>query len=455
MRERFHILIIEDEALAGKALKDNLGDKGYGVTLCANGEAGFNYFKENAVDLVLMDYRLPGIGGEQVFDQIRELNPLVPVIFMTAYSSVEKAVGLLKRGAYHYLTKPIEIDELLHIMEKALEKIVLLEENRKLQEDLRARYSFGNYVFTSLKMQEVLNLALRAADSNAAILISGESGTGKEVIANIIHHQSSRRHEKFIKINLSALPETLLEAELFGVVKGAFTGAVTRPGKFEEAHGGTLFLDEIGELSTDMQVKLLRVLQEREVIRLGSNETIPVDIRLITATNSDLQQKVRDTTFREDFYFRLNVITLQLPPLRERREDIPLLVDYFIKKFNQREGKQIEEISKDALGMLVRYQYPGNIRELENIIERAVILTRRTVLAPVDLPVFLDRKRECQADAGELTLPEILALTEKRHIIDALKRHQNNRSQAARALGISESGLRYKIQVLNIPATTS
>jgi len=460
MSERYHIVIVEDEKLAGKVIYDNLKARGYDVFLFETGEEALLHFGENPVDLVLLDYKLPGISGEELFKKIKEINPLVPVVFMTAYSSVEKAVRLLKQGAYDYLAKPIEMDELYHTIENALEKVTLIKENQRLQENLREKFSFENYVFNSEKMQEVVNLALRAAASNASILITGESGTGKEVIANIIHHHSPRNNQKFIKVNLSALPETLVEVELFGAVKGAYTGAVqSRVGKFEEADGGTIFLDEIGELSPDLQVKLLRVLQEREITRLGSNTPIKVDIRLITATNADLQQLVKEKKFREDFYFRLNVISIDLPPLRERREDIPLLIDYFIKTFNKREGKHIETLSKDALNHLVRYRYPGNIRELENIIERAVILTRGNVLTPQDLPVFIKNQVDDDSgiaavmDEGEggLTLPEILALTEKKVIMTALKKYDHNQSKAARLLGISESGLRYKIQSLKIP----
>jgi len=459
LKEKYRIIIVEDEKLAGKVLHDNLKSKGYHVTLFETGEEALVHFRENPVDLVLLDYKLPGISGEELFEKLKEVNPLVPVIFMTAYSSVEKAVKLLKQGAYDYLTKPIEMDELYHTIENALEKVTLIKENQRLQENLREKFSFEKYVFNSENMQEVINMALRAAGSGASILITGESGTGKEVIANIIHHQSPRKDKKFIKVNLSALPETLIEAELFGAVKGAFTGAVPRVGKFEEADGGTIFLDEIGELSPDLQVKLLRVLQEREITRLGSNTPVKVDIRLITATNSNLEQLVKEKKFREDFYFRLNVININLPSLKERREDIPLLADFFIKKYNQREGKNIETISKDALHFLVKYHYPGNIRELENIIERAVILARGEVLTLQDLPVFVKQQNNSDSDLdtvldeneGELTLPEILAVTEKSVIMKALKKYQHNQSKAAKALGISESGLRYKIQSLKIP----
>jgi DNA-binding NtrC family response regulator len=457
MSNAYRIMIVEDESLAGKVISEKLKSKHYDVALFRAGEEAFLYFKENPVDLVLLDYKLPGMSGEVLFEKIKELNPLVPVIFMTAYSSVERAVKVLKMGAYDYLTKPLEMDELYHTIENALEKVTLIKENRLLRENLKEKFSFENYVFNSEKMQQAVNMALRAASSSANILITGESGTGKEVIANIVHYHSGRGEKKFIKVNLAALPESLIEAELFGAVKGAFTGAIPRVGKFEEADGGTIFLDEIGELSPDMQVKLLRVLQDREITRLGSNETVKIDIRLIAATNADLSRLIREKRFREDLYFRLNVINVELPPLRERKGDIPLLVDYFIKKFAAREKKAIESVSREALNALVKYHYPGNIRELENIIERAVILARGNVLVFKDLPVFISQgediesENEYQLEEEGLTLPKILEITEKRVIMKALKKYEHNRSRAARALGISESGLRYKIQMLQIP----
>ncbi|MCP5108230.1 MAG: sigma-54-dependent Fis family transcriptional regulator, partial [bacterium] len=390
MKEKFNVMIVEDEKVAGKVIHDNLQNQDYACELFENAEEALHHFKTNPVDLVLLDYKLPGMSGEELFEKLKELNPYTPVIFMTAYSSVEKAVRLLKMGAYTYLNKPIEMDELNHNIRQALEKVSLLEENRRLQEGLKEKFSFEKYIFNSGTMQEMMNLVMRSAGSSANILLTGESGTGKEVIANIIHRYSRRSGNKFIKVNLSALPETLIEAELFGSVKGAYTGSVaTRGGKFEDAHQGTIFLDEIGELPMDVQVKLLRVLQEREVTRLGSNTTVKIDIRIITATNKDLSRLIEENKFREDLYFRLNVINIPLPPLRERKEDIKPLIDLFIKTFNQREGKHIRTISKDALNALVKYDYPGNIRELENIVERAVVLTRGDVLTQRDLPVFI------------------------------------------------------------------
>lgn len=455
MKEKFHIMIVEDEKLAGKVIYENLKGQGYDGSLFENAEEALLHFKANPVDLALLDYKLPGMSGEELYERIKEINPLVPVIFMTAYSSVEKAVKLLKMGAYTYLNKPIEIDELSHNIRRALEKISLEVENRRLMEGLKEKFSFESYVFNSEKMQEVMSLVLRSADSAANILLTGESGTGKEVFANIIHHYSRRKNKTFIKVNLSALPETLIEAELFGSVKGAYTGSVgTRAGKFEEAHGGTIFLDEIGELPPELQVKLLRTLQEREITKLGSNTTVQVNIRLITATNKDLQVLVKEKKFREDLFFRLNVINIHLPPLRERKEDIKLLVDLFIKKFSRREEKEIRAISKDALNTLVKYDYPGNIRELENIVERAVVLARGDVLTRGDLPVFIDNPAESEMEIipgdSSLPLPERLSFIEKNIITQTLRKHHFNQSKAAEELGISESGIRYKIQSLKI-----
>lgn len=455
MKEKFHIMIVEDEKLAGKVIHDNLKDQGYDCSLFENAEGALLHFKANPVDLVLLDYKLPGMSGEELFEKLKSINPLVPVIFMTAYSSVEKAVKLLKMGAYTYLNKPIEMDELSHNIRQALEKVSLVEENRRLQKGLKEKFSFESYVFNSDKMQEVMSLVMRSAGSTANILLTGESGTGKEVISNMIHFYSPRRDNKFVKVNLSALPETLIEAELFGSVKGAYTGSVaSRAGKFEEADKGTIFLDEIGELPSEMQVKLLRTLQEREITRLGSNAPVKVDIRLIAATNKDLRQSVRENTFREDLYFRLNVIEIHLPPLRERKEDIELLIDLFIKKFSRREGKGIRSISREALGVLVKYDYPGNIRELENIIERAVVLARGEVLTRDDLPVFIDNPvvddMDIFPDDSSLPLPERLSIIEKNIIARTLRKHHFNQSKAAEELGISESGIRYKIQSLKI-----
>ncbi len=455
MPEKFKIMIVEDEALPGKIISSTLEKHGYAVTLFGLAEEALVHFNSEPVDLVLLDCKLPGMKGEELFEQIRKRNPLLPVIFMTAYSSVEKAVQLLKKGAYTYLIKPIEMDKLLHDIGLALEKVSLLAENRRLQEDLQEKFSFGRYVFSSEKMQQVMSIVMRAAGSSSNILISGESGTGKEVVANIIHHYSSRCRQKLVKVNLAAIPETLVESELFGSVRGAFTGAVeNRTGRFAEADGGTIFLDEIGELPPETQVKLLRVIQEREVTKLGTNKPSKIDIRLITASNKDLAGLVKENKFREDLYFRLNVINIELPPLRDRREEIKLLADLFIKKVNLRENKNIRGLTKDALNALIKYDYPGNIRELENVIERAVILSRSDILSLADLPLHLTGLAE-NADHSllhdnTLPLPERMNLLEKSIIVNSLAKNKFNQSKTALELGLSESGLRYKIQQLHI-----
>jgi DNA-binding NtrC family response regulator len=456
MSDRFNILVVEDDTAAGKVIAFELEAKGYNSYCFENAEEALVFFQNNSVDLVLLDYTLPGMSGEDFFLKIRELNPLTPVIFITALQSVDKAVQLLKMGAYTYLTKPLKIEELHHNIKNALEKVILVKENQSLQEKLRETFSFKNYVFNSEKMQKILHMVVRVAESNSNVLITGESGTGKDVVAHIIHYCSKRKENQLVKVSLASLPTTLIEAELFGAVKGAYTGSlVNRSGKFEEADKGTLFLDEIGELASDIQVKLLRVVQDHEITRLGSNTSIKVDIRLITATNKNLQQLVKEKKFREDLFYRLNVIEINLPSLRERKEDIPLLIDLFIKKFNKKEGKRIKTLSTDALNALMKYRFPGNIRELENIIERAMVLARGDVLCTDDLPVFV-LSPECSDTNffgvdSSLSLPEQLTAFEKDILEKTLKKYNYHQSNAARELGISEARLRYKIRTLGIP----
>jgi len=449
------ILIVEDDKAAGKAIFHHLKDHGYQPVYFDRAEEALIYFQQNTVDLILLDYKLPGMSGEDFFSSIKEINPLVPVIFMTVLNSIDNAVRLLKMGAFTYLTKPLRIEELLHNIANGLEKITLVKENQRLQEDLHRSFSFDYYIFNSEKMQPIIDVTARAAKSNANILISGESGTGKDVIANIIHHLSKRKNEKLVKVNLTALPETLIEAELFGAFKGAYTGSTAdRIGRFEEAQGGTLFLDEIAELSPAVQVKLLRVIQEREITRLGSNKSIKIDIRLITATNKNLHQMVQQEIFREDLYYRLNVIHIHLPPLRERKQDIPHLIDLFIKKYNEREGKQVEAISREALSSLMKYSFPGNIRELENIIERSLVLTKSDILTLADLPVFVRNEEslcfDTIIDDKDLSMRKKLEIIEKSILEKTLKKNNYHQTQTAKELGISESNLRYKIRTFDI-----
>lgn len=458
MKNKYNILVVEDDKAAGKAIFCHLKDRGYQPYYFDRPEEALVFFQQETLDLILLDYKLPGMSGEEFFIRVKELNPLVPVIFMTVLNSVDNAVRLLKMGAFTYLTKPLRMDELFHNIANALEKTALLKENQQLRESLRTTFSFKNYIFNSEKMQPILDMVARAADSLSNILISGESGTGKDIIANIIHYLSRRRDNKLINVNLAALPETLIEAELFGALRGAYTGAVeNRVGRFEEAHGGTLFLDEIGELSPSVQVKLLRVIQDREITPLGSNTPINVDIRLITATNKDLYRLVREKKFREDLFYRLNVIHINLPPLRERKEDIPHLVDLFIKKNNQRENKQVTDISREALNALMKYHFPGNIRELENIIECSIVLAKTDILTTRDLPVFIRHQDYLCFDTifndTQLPLPERLNLIEKNIIEKTLRKHRNHQTRAAHELGISESTIRYKIQTYKINKT--
>jgi DNA-binding NtrC family response regulator len=453
--DTFNILVVEDDTTAAKVICFELKARGYNSRCFENGEEALLYFRENPVDLVLIDYALPGMNGEELFLKIREINPLTPVIFITALQSVDKAVQLLKMGAFSYLTKPLNMEALHHNIKNGLEKATLAKENQDLYEKFRETFSFKDYVFDSQKMQKVLHMVMRVAESNSNVLMTGESGTGKDVIAQIIHCCSRRREQKLVKVNLSSIPATLIESELFGAVKGAYTGAVvSRAGKFEEADRGTLFLDEVGELAMGIQVKLLRVIQDREFTRLGSNKPIKVDIRLITATNRNLPELVKGKKFREDLFYRLNVINIDLPPLRERKEDIPLLIDLFIKKFNQKEGKKIKSLSRDALSALMKYHFPGNIRELENIIERAMVLARGSVLGTDDLPVFILKPERSDWDyldsASSLSLPEKLTVIEKNIIEKILKENNYHQTNAARELGISEARLRYKIRILGI-----
>jgi DNA-binding NtrC family response regulator len=453
-------MVVEDDAGAASVIEFELKSWGYDTRVFGNAEEAFLYFTQNTVDLVLVDYTLPGMNGEAFYKKILELNPLTPVIFMTALHSVEKAVQLIKLGAFSYLTKPLNIDDLNKNIKNALEKITFEKESRRLKEIMETPGDIDvpspdHFVFHSPPMQKILRLAVRVAASNSNVLITGESGTGKDVIANIIHNYSNRKDKPFVKVNLSALPPTLIEAELFGALKGSYTGASNdRPGKFEEADKGTLFLDEIGELSLEIQVKLLRVIQEREVTRLGSNKPVKLDIRLITATNRDLNHSIKEKSFREDLYYRLNVINIDVPPLRERKEEIPQLIDIFIDKFNKREGKTINGVSHEAVELLIKYTFPGNIRELENIIERALVLTERDLICSEDLPVFILNRDNVHPDI--MTVDSSLSLTERlnaveRNILErTLKKHKYHQTNAARELGISEGCLRYKIRGLGI-----
>ncbi len=452
--EKARIIIAEDEKVQRDMLEGFLRGEGFAVDSVANGKEALKKLEEDSYDIALIDYKMPEMDGFVTLKEIKRLYPDLPVVIMTAYGTIETAVSCMKEGAIDYLTKPIQLEELLLIIQKVLERSNLIRENRDLKNRLKERYTFGNIIYASPKMEEVMNLVARVSTSHTTVLIRGESGTGKELIANAIHFSSPRSEKPFIKVNCSAIPETLLESELFGHEKGAFTGAMhKRIGRFEEANGGTIFLDEIGDLAPATQIKLLRILQEKEFQRLGSNTSIKVDVRVIAATHRNLEELMRKGLFREDLYYRLNVISIHIPPLRERKEDIPLLIDYFMKKYSKENQKSVFDISKEARELLIRHSYPGNVRELENIIERAVVLCRGDVITTQDLPFHLSEgKTEEKTETFKMdrSLPEFLEEVEKELIIKALNQNKGIQTWAAEQLGISERVLRYKIKKYKI-----
>jgi len=453
MNRKHQILIIDDEANQRRLLDEFLQDLGY-ITVQADGvRQALAVLETETVDLVLSDYKLGDGTGEEILDFIQEHNPLVQFILFTAFGSIRRAVEFMSKGAADYLAKPLDLDELEIKIRKILQQKTILEENIQLRHSLAQPQPDLPILHKSRVMAELLNLAMRSAQSNASILITGESGTGKEMLARAIHDASPRRQGHFIAVNCAALNENLLESELFGHEKGSFTGAERqRIGRFEEARGGTLFVDEIGEISPALQVKLLRVLQEKCIQRIGSNAAIPVDFRLIAATNRHLEPMLTAGTFRTDLYYRLNVIRLHIPPLRDRKEDIPLLVDTFIHRYARENRRPIEGISRDALHLLMRHAYPGNIRELENLIERAVVLSRTTLLQPDDFPELYPTGQETEITRlRELPLPEALEYLERRRIEEALEQADAVQTRAAELLGINERNLRYKMEKYGIP----
>ena len=392
---------------------------------------------------------MPGMSGLEVLKEVKKINPEIDVVIITAYGTVETAVEALKAGAIDYLTKPIvELDELIILVNRIAERRQLIQENKFLKEDLNKRgVTADKIIYKSQRMAEIINLAGRVAASKASVLIQGESGTGKELLARLIHQLSPRADKPIVIVNCVALHENLLESELFGHERGAFTGATSRRiGRFEEADGGTIFLDEIGELSSTIQVKLLRFLQEREFQRIGSNVNLRVDVRFISATNRDLEIRVAEGNFRDDLFYRLKVVTISLPPLRERKEDIPVLVDYFLNKFAKENGKNVKGFTAEARDLLLKYDYPGNIRELENIMERAVVIAREQYITTNDLPFKADFLAEDSEKKPFSALKESLDELEKKLIIDAMDKAQDNQTKAAGILGISERMLRYKLK---------
>ncbi|MBW1669531.1 MAG: sigma-54-dependent Fis family transcriptional regulator [Deltaproteobacteria bacterium] len=453
MKKKSTILVVDDDPGHRTMLRTLLTGWGYTILEAEDGSQAIEKVHEQPFDLILMDIRMIKMSGLEALREIKAYNPAIPIIIMTAYSSVETAVEALKNGAYDYLTKPLDFDELRLAMDRAMDHTHLREENRILRETLGKRFDAGNIIGQSPAMVRVLEMVAQVASSEATVLISGESGTGKELIAGAIHFNSPRKDGPYVKINCAAITETLLESELFGHEKGAFTGAYKKKeGRFVQAQGGTLFLDEISEMSLAMQVKLLRVLQEREITRVGGEEPIKVDVRLIAATNKDLVREVEEGRFREDLYYRLNVVNINIPPLRQRKEDVPLLAKHFLSIFSEKNHKNIEGFTPQAMDRLLRYDWPGNVRQLMNAIERAVVLSRSNYLDLEDLPLVpgeqLPENGGHEIPVSDLALEEV----EKATILKTLELTGGNKSEAARKLGITRKTLHTKLKKYGVVA---
>lgn len=448
------ILIVDDEANQRNLLAGYLKKKGYNAIEASSAEQGIELANKNLVDLILTDFKMPGKTGLDLLKEVRANNPEAAIVIMTAFGTIENAVEAMRAGAYDYITKPIDFDELDLLIQRLGERQQLISENILLKEQLAEKFKFTDIIARSSKMEEVLNLTGRVAKSRASVLIRGESGTGKELIARAIHFASQRYNKPFIAVNCSALNENLLESELFGHEKGAYTSAdKQRRGRFELADGGTIFLDEIGDIPLSTQVKLLRVLQEQNFERVGGSQTISVDVRVIAATNRNLEDFMKEGKFREDLFYRLNVVTIDIPPLHQRKEDILPLVEYFTEKYSKEVNKEKVEFSKEALDTLLKYHYPGNVRELENIIHRAVVLVRDNLITTNELPINLRNlpsEQPFTKSTQSQNLGERVEELEKELIFEALHKTEGNQSKAALLLGISERNLRYKLEKLGL-----
>ncbi|MEW6350854.1 MAG: sigma-54 dependent transcriptional regulator [Thermodesulfobacteriota bacterium] len=448
------VLVVDDEKNYLVVLEDLLIDEGYEVLTASSATEAVDIVEANPVDAILSDIKMPGMSGIELLEKAKSLDADLPVILMTAYAEVDQAVDAMKKGALDHIQKPFDNSHVKRAIARAVERRALVKNIRHLQAELGSVW--GHIIGRSKAMDRVFSVMKRVSDTPTTVLITGESGTGKELIARGVHNASSRKEKPFVSINCGAIPADLLESELFGHERGAFTGAVSlKQGKFEFADQGTLFLDEVGEMPLALQVKLLRVLQEHEFQRVGGNKDIRVDVRIVAATNKDLREEVEAKRFREDLYFRLHVVSVTVPPLRERREDIPLLVAHFVDKFSRKLGRAVTEVLPEVMASLYGYYWPGNVRELENVVERAVVMCRGHVLTVDDLPPELRDSPEIEDSldrliSGEKGLADTLESIEERMIRQALKRASNVQAQAAKALGLSRSNLQYKMKKYGI-----
>jgi len=444
MKEDARVLVVDDEPMVCLALTNWLEEENYFAQAVEDGPQAIGAVREENWDIVLLDLRMPGMDGMEVLKQVKKIAPQTVVIMMTAYASIPGAVQAMQEGAYDYIVKPLDVDQLTLMLQRIVEHQQLITENILLRKRLTEQYEFEDIIGRSEAMQEVFEMIKAVTDTNATVLITGETGTGKELVARAIHSNSSQRYGPFVATSCGALPETLLESELFGYEKGAFTGADrTKKGRFELAHGGTLFLDEVGDISIKTQIKLLRVLQEKSFSRLGGTEPIKVDLRLVSATNRDLVAAIEDGSFRSDLYYRLNVVTIQLPPLRERKDDVPLLAAHFINKYNVEFNKKFDRVNRKAMDFLMDYHWPGNVRELENVIERAIVIAQGP-------EVKIDHLPFCNVEAIPTEDPQSLQEVERLHIEKMLQRNDWNIAKTARLLNIDRSTLHKKIKKFDL-----
>ncbi len=455
MVQKTTIHVIDDEPIIHEVLGELLTSEGYEVEISSSGEEALDKYSTQSFGLVLLDLLMPGMDGIEVLKKIRKIEPHAVIIIITAYASVESAISAMKTGAFDYIQKPFKHDELLLTIKRAIEHKKLKEENIRLKDELGKKFSFENIIGKSTGMKSIFEVIKAAAPTRSTILIQGESGTGKELVSRAIHQNSNRANLPFIIVNSGSLPPDLLESQLFGHVRGAFTGAVSdKKGLFEAADKGTIFFDEISSLNPETQAKLLRVMQDQEFMMLGGTKTIKVDVRLIAATNSDLEELIKQNKFRQDLFYRLNVIKIELPPLRERKEDIPILMKHFLDIYSKENKKEIEGITEDVIEILVNYDWPGNIRELENLIERAIVLTKSKFITRKTIPPFLlsahEDARILSSPNKELNLKEYIQIQQKKAIISALKKTKGIQKNAARLLGVKPTTLNEMIKRLDI-----